>query len=228
MEHVRLFLGYDEREAVAFHACTQSLIQNCTMPLEIHPLALNTLRGYREDHKDGSNAFIYSRFLVPYLCDFNGWAIFLDGDMVVRDDIAKLWRLRDPWCAAQVVQHTYKTKYRGKYLKNRNEDYPRKNWSSVILWNCGHYSNRKLTPDYVEKASGAELHRFTWIDDNRIGALPPHWNHLTMEYSACNDAALYHFTIGLPAFSEYAGSDNAEFWWDAAEKMAAPLKLERP
>jgi lipopolysaccharide biosynthesis glycosyltransferase len=228
IEPVRIFIGYDQREAVAYHACCQSLIANSSKLLQITPLALNHLRGYHERHGDGSNAFIYSRFLIPFLCDYSGWAIYLDGDMIVRDDIAKLWRLRDPWCAVQVVQQTYKTKFAGKYLANSNVDYPRKNWSSVILWNCSHYANRKLTPDLVQDASGADLHRFTWIPDERIGALPPHWNHLVMEHDRNDYQSLYHYTIGTPCFPEYADCEHANYWWDVAAAMTMPLKLERP
>lgn len=220
---IRMFIGFDPREACAYHTCVQSLIEHSSQPLAITPLALNHLRGYSERHLDGSNAFIYSRFLVPYLCDFTGWAIFLDGDMIVNEDIVKLWALQDNWKAVQVVQHAYHTKHPVKYLGARNEDYPRKNWSSVIVWNCAHYANRKLTPDYVSAASGAELHRFTWLPNERIGSLPPQWNHLVGEYTDRDDAALYHYTIGSPCFSEYANCDSADRWWATYKSATEPV-----
>jgi len=123
---IRITIGYDSREAVAYHTFCQSVLEKCSQPLSFTPLALSTLSGYSETHQDGSNSFIYSRFLTPSLFDFQGWAIFADGDMICRDDIAKLWALRDESKAVLCVKHDYKTKARDKYLGNKNQDYPRK------------------------------------------------------------------------------------------------------
>ena len=172
MKPIPIFIGYDPREAVAYHTCANSIIRLASKPVAIIPLALNLFEDYTETHTDGSNHFIYSRFLVPHLMNFEGHAIFIDGDMIVRDDIVKLWDLREVTKDVQVVKHDYKTKMTKKYLGAKNEDYPRKNWSSVILWNCSSYPNRKLTPDFIQQSTGAELHRFTWLDDERVGELP--------------------------------------------------------
>lgn len=136
---IPIFIGYDAREAIAFHVCSNSLLRLATEPLAITPLALQNLGQYQERHADGSNQFIYSRFLIPSLMDWKGWALFIDGDMIVREDIAKLWALRDEQKAVMCVHHNYKTKASTKYLGARNENYPRKNWSSVVLWNCAHF-----------------------------------------------------------------------------------------
>lgn len=179
---IDIFIGYDPREAVAYHVCANSIIRHSSVPVCLHPLALNNLKKYYEEkHTDGSNQFIYSRFLTPLLMDFQGWAIFMDGDMLVRDDIVQLWEMRDPSKAVMVVKHSYKTRMKQKYLGAKNEDYPRKNWSSVILWNCGHEANRVLTADFVQHATGAQLHRFTWLTDDLIGELPKVWNWLPDE-----------------------------------------------
>ncbi len=221
---IRVFIGYDPREASAYHVCCQSLIEHSSRPLEIHPLALASLAAsYTEQHTDGSNAFIYSRFLVPYLCGFSGFGLFLDGDMLVRGDIAELWALRRPDRGVQVVQHDYRTAFPVKYLGAKNEDYPRKNWSSVILWNCNFFPHRKLTPDFVAKAKGSYLHRFEWLKDEQIEALPPTWNHLTMEYAPRPGAKLYHYTVGLPAFKGYDKQEGADEWFDTADRMMAPM-----
>lgn len=220
---IRIFIGYDEREPSAFHACVSSIIRNSSEPVCIHPLALNLFSGfYRERHADGSNQFIYSRFLVPFLCGWAGHAIFIDGDMIVRADIAELWRLRSHWHAAQVVKHDYKTKAAKKYLGNKNEDYPRKNWSSVILWNNGHYRNRCLVPDYVESQPGAHLHRFAWLEDERIGELPKEWNWLVTEYDKNEDAKLVHYTLGTPCFPEYGDCDYSDEWFSEYSYMTRP------
>ena len=224
IEPIRIFIGYDPREASAYHVCCQSLIERSSRPLEIHPLALNNLEAsYVEQHKDGSNAFIYSRFLVPYLCGFSGFAIFLDGDMLARGDVAELWNMRRPDRGVQVVKHDYKTAFPVKYLGAKNEDYPRKNWSSVILWNCGFFPHRKLTPDFVAKAKGSYLHRFEWLEDAQIEPLPSDWNHLTMEYAPNPAAMLYHYTLGLPAFKGYDEQEGAGEWFDTADRMMAPM-----
>lgn len=206
---IDIVVGYDEREAVAYHTFCESVIANTSVPVRFTPLVAHGIDG----KKDGSNAFIYARFLVPYLMGYKGWAIFADGDMVVNYDIAKLWELRDEQYAVQVVKHDYKTKHSTKYLGNKNEDYPRKNWSSVILWNCEHVAHRRLTPREVQGLSGNFLHRFEWLNDSEIGGLPLYWNWLAMEYPTNQYAKLIHYTIGTPCFRDYHDCDLNEYWW---------------
>ena len=110
MKPIPVFVGYDPREAIAYHVCVNSIIRNSSQPVAIVPVALNLFRDYSETHTDGSNHFIYTRFLVPYLCDFTGHAIFIDGDMIVRGDIAELWAMRNAALDVQVVKHDYKNK----------------------------------------------------------------------------------------------------------------------
>ena len=212
---IPVFIGYDHREAIAYHVCSNSIIRHSTQPVTITPLALNLLKDYKELHHDGSNNFIYSRFLIPYLMDYQGWAIFIDGDMILRDDIAKLWELRDESKAVMVVKHDYKTKLNKKYLGSTNENYQRKNWSSVILWNCNHNRHLTLTPQYVEKSTGKTLHRFEWLPDSLIGELPMEWNWLDIEYDYNEDAKLVHYTLGTSCFLDFAdakGSNYANEW----------------
>ena len=212
MKPIPIFIGYDPREAVAYHVCANSIIRHASKPVAIIPLALNLFEDYTEKHTDGSNQFIYSRFLVPHLMDYTGKAIFIDGDMIVRDDITKLWDLRDNHKDVMVVKHDYKTKMKEKYLGAKNEDYPRKNWSSVILWNCNSFPNRKLTPEFIQKSSGADLHRFTWCSDDRIGELPIEWNWLPDEYGPNPNAKLLHYTLGTPSFHDFATSPMSNEW----------------
>jgi lipopolysaccharide biosynthesis glycosyltransferase len=209
MKPIPVFVGYDPREAIAYHTCVNSIIRNSTSPVAIVPVALNLFKDYAETHTDGSNHFIYTRFLVPHLMDYQGWAIFIDGDMIVRGDIAELWDLKDYTKDVMVVKHDYKTRRTEKYLGSVNEDYPRKNWSSVILWNCNAIRNRALTPEFVQQSTGAFLHRFSWIDDDRIGELPAEWNWLDVEYEWNPLAKLVHYTLGTPCFHEFA--DQGDF-----------------
>ena len=211
-ETVKIFIGYDSREAIAFHVCVNSIIRHSSAPVSITPLALCNLRNYHELHTDGSNQFIYSRFMVPFLQGYKGWAIFMDGDMLLRSDIADLWALRDESKAVLCVHHDYKTKSSHKYLGASNQNYPRKNWSSVVLWNCGHVANQNITPEFIENATGSQLHRFTWLTDELIGEIPKVWNWLPDEFGRNDDAKLLHWTLGTPCFHEYAAAPMAEEW----------------
>ncbi len=210
---IPIFIGYDPREAVAYHVCSNSIIRHSSQPVSISPLALNILKGYEERHTDGSNHFIYSRFLVPHLMNYQGWAIFMDGDMLLRDDIVKLWEMRDDKHAVMVVKHNYKTKMTTKYLGAKNENYPCKNWSSVILWNCAHSKNKILTPEFIQKATGAQLHRFTWcVEEDDVGSLPIEWNWLPDEFGENKEAKLLHYTLGTPSFHDFATTPMGDEW----------------
>lgn len=209
---IKIFIGYDSREAVAYHVCVNSLIRHASRPMAFTPLALNNLSDYQEMHHDGSNQFIYSRFLVPHLNEYKGWALFIDGDMIVMDDISKLWDLRDESKAVMCVHHSYKTKASIKYLGSKNQDYPRKNWSSVVLWNCSHPANQVVTPKFIQESTGAQLHRFTWLDDSQIGQIPVEWNWLPDEFGVNPSAKLLHYTLGTPCFHEYADTPMGACW----------------
>ena len=212
MTPIPVFVGYDPREAIAYHTCVNSIIRHASQPVAIIPIALNLFQDYKETHTDGSNHFIYTRFLVPHLMGFKGWAIFIDGDMIIRGDIVELWNLRELDKDVMVVKHDYQTCMPVKYLGAKNEDYPRKNWSSVILWNCNSFPNRQLTPEFVQTSSGSFLHRFSWLDDDRIGDLPPEWNWLPDEYGPNLNAKLLHYTLGTPCFQEFADTPKGNEW----------------
>jgi lipopolysaccharide biosynthesis glycosyltransferase len=210
---ITVFIGYDPDEAVAFHVCANSIIRHATQPINIVPLALNLVNDYTEIHTDGSNAFTYLRFLVPHLMDYQGHAIYIDGDMVVLDNIAKLDQLFSDTFAVQVVKHNYQTSQSIKYFGAKNENYPRKNWSSVILWNCAHDANRLLTPEYVQQHTGAHLHRFTWLHDDDIGELPTEWNWLPDELGQNNQAQLLHYTLGIPCLNKSKTGLHTVEWY---------------
>ncbi len=218
-------VGFDQREAVAYHTFVQSVIDVTSVPVSITPLVLSSLQGYRESHADGSNTFIYSRFLTPAVGGYEGWAIFADGDMICKRDLSCLWALRSDAYAVLVVKHLYKTKSTRKYLGNRNEDYPRKNWSSLILWNCGHPKNRVLTPEFVMNKDGKFLHRFSWLEDSEIGELPREWNWLTTEYEDNEEANLLHFTLGTPCFKAYRDTNMATHWHAVHRRSQEGLDL---
>ena len=213
-ETIKIVIGFDQRESIAFHTFTQSIIEKSSFPVYFIPLAINALKGYKETHTDKSNDFIYSRFLSPHLNSFEGWAIFADGDMICQADIKELWDLRDESKALLVVKHDYQTKTHKKYLGNINENYPRKNWSSVILWNCAHPKHKILTPEFIASQTGKYLHRFSWLDDTDIGELPREWNWLAIEYPENKNAKLIHYTLGTPCFKEYKNTEMADIWYE--------------
>jgi len=210
---IKLVVGFDQRESIAYHVFIQSVIDNSSLPVSFFPLSLNIMKFYEETHTDKSNQFIYTRFLTPYINNFSGWAIFADGDMICQADIKELWELRDETKALQVVKHNYKTKAKKKYLGNINEDYPKKNWSSLILWNCAHEKHKILTPEFVASQTGKYLHRFSWLSENEIGELPKEWNWLAIEYPENKNAKLIHYTLGTPCFKEYQFTDMANIWY---------------
>jgi hypothetical protein len=223
-------IGYDVRESVAYHVLAQSIINRTREPVSIIPLASRMLADF-DGQKDGTNAFIYSRFLVPELCNYQGWAVYMDADMLLRADLAELWALRDESKAVMVVQHDYHTKHRRKLIGTPmecgNADYPRKNWSSMILWNCGHPMNRILTKEYVSEAPGSVLHRFSWLPDDLIGEIPKEWNWLVGEYQLSADANLVHFTYGAPCFRYYSRGDYASEWHGVKDDVNAALDNSR-
>ena len=112
----------------------------------------------------------------------------------------------------QVVQHDYKTKVTKKYWGNKNENYPRKNWSSVVIWNCGHDKHKILSPNFIQNQTGSFLHRFHWLNDDEIGSIDKKWNWLAMEYEEKKEVNLIHYTIGTPCFKEYRNKSFSSYW----------------
>ena len=175
MKPIPVFVGYDPREAIAYHVCANSIIRNSSAPVAIIPIALNLFKDY-------------------------------DGDIV------ELYEILAPGSDVAVVKHDYKTRMPIKYLGAKNEDYPRKNWSSVIVWNCASAANQQLTHEFVQGKPGSFLHRFSWISDDHIQALPAEWNWLPDEYGANPAAKLLHYTLGTPCFHEFADTPQGEEW----------------
>lgn len=219
---IRYFIGYDEREAGAFSVLSYSIQKRASQPVAITPVMLDQLEKaglyWREPNALASTDFSFSRFLVPYLCDFQGWALFSDNDMLMLDDVAKLWALRDERYAVQVVKHNHVPREETKFLGKAQTKYQKKNWSSVMLLNCARCA--KLTPEYVNTASGLELHQFKWLEgDELIGELPAKWNHLVGYDPPRKDASLVHFTIGGPYFDEYRDCEYAAEWFAERDRM---------
>jgi lipopolysaccharide biosynthesis glycosyltransferase len=219
---IRVFIGYDSREAVAFHVLSHSIHARASQPVEISPLLLSQLKGvfHRENHPLQSTEFSFSRFLVPHLSNYQGWSLFCDCDMLMLDDISKLWSLRNDQYAVQVVKHEHDPKEDKKFLGQPQSKYEKKNWSSVILFNNARC--KALIPEYVNTASGLELHQFKWLnDDSLIGELPARWNHL-VDYDPTlppEDVSFLHYTEGGPYFEDYRDCSYSDLWFVERDAM---------
>lgn len=226
---IRIFIGYDSDESVAYAVLAYSIARRAqrAVPL-IGALSLSKVQHVltRPRHPLQSNDFAFARFLVPWLCGYEGWALFMDCDMLCRGDIGELWALRDERYAVQVVKHEHAPQHDVKYLGRAQTRYARKNWSSVMLFNCARC--RALTPEYVNSASGLELHQFAWLEDGQIGTLPPEWNHLVGYYPWRPDAKLVHFTEGGPYFERYRQTDYAAEWWAEYHDMVYVTQERKP
>lgn len=214
-----IFTGFDPREAAGWHVFTQSVMEHASKPVAFHPLQRK-----HNGAPQGTNDFTFSRFLIPWMMDWKGVAIFADGcDMLCRDDIHKLEALRNPRMAVQVVKRDYETqhpiKYLGTSMEAGNGDYPRKNWASLMLINCYHMAWRAVTPETVWKMKPLELLQLRFIDDERIGELPAEVNWLADEFGRNDNALLVHFTAGIPAMTAYKETAHADEWFAARDRM---------
>lgn len=219
---IRVFIGYDHAESVAYHTLCHSINTRSSKPVSITPIMLSQLRHVhtRGREKLQSNEFSFSRFLVPYLCGYDGWAIFMDCDMLVLDDINKLWKMRDDRYAVQVVKHNHQPSEAVKYLGTIQTRYSMKNWTSVMLMNCA--KCRNLTPGYVNRANGLALHQFEWLKDKEeIGDIPVSWNYLVDYYHhlGIEKISNLHYTKGGPYFNDFTDCEFAREWILEREDM---------
>ena len=191
---LRIFIGYDSRQPISLNVLQSSLYTRSSKPLAITPLVIEQLPIKRT----GLTPFTFSRFLVPWLCDYKGWALFLDLDMVVVDDIAKMFEMADDKYGVMVSKNAIRFE-----------------WTSAMLFNCE--KCQILTPEYIEEANG--LHGISWLDEESIGSLPNDWNHLVGYDEPRDDAKLIHYTQGVPAFPETADSEHAKVWMDEHQRM---------
>lgn len=222
-EPLRVFVGYDPREDIAWRVCRQSILARASRPVAVEPISAEALRQAgvhrRKADPKASTAFTYTRFLTPWLAGYRGWALYCDCDMLALSDIARLFALADGTKAAMVVQHDHRPDETVKMDGRVQSVYPRKNWSSLVLYNAGHPANRALTPELVERETGAFLHRFQWLDDELIGALPESWNWLEgWSRPGPGLPDIVHYTRGGPWFDLDRPIEHADLW--LAEKAA--------
>ena len=216
---IHLFCGYDERESIGFAVFAHSVIARASKPVAIVPLSAMGMR-------QGTNAFTVSRFLVPYLMGFKGRAIFVDAsDMLMLGDVAELESYFHPRYAVQCVKHPdYETKHPRKYvgtgMETDNRNYPRKNWASVMLFNCDHPAWQDMTPERIGQYPMGDLLSLKFAGED-VGEIHPEWNRLVDE--GHGGGKLLHWTAGIPAFPAYANAPGADAWreeWVRMEESA--------
>ena len=214
--YLDVFIGFDERESIAYHVLADSITRHASIPVNVRPLITDDIPAFtRPRDPKQSTDFSFSRFMVPYLSDYKGVSVFMDCDMLMRADIKELMADVPERADVSVCQHDYTPTTGTKFLGAPQTPYPRKNWSSLMVFDNA--ACRKLTPYYVNRAPAADLHQLAWAKD--IGMLPLDWNWLVGEYADNPDARCWHWTIGGPWFPDYAHTAHADEWRAARDLM---------
>lgn len=228
----KVFVGYDSREDIAWQVCRHSIRRHAGDAVDVIPLRQNVLRElglYTRPHDLGaSTEFSLTRFLTPYLAGDSGWAMFCDCDFLFTTDVSSVLEGLDPSKAVYCVQHDYTPTYRVKMDGKPQAIYPRKNWSSFMIFNCAHPDVKALTPAVVNSATAAYLHRFEWVsDDSAIGALDIDWNFLEGEYRMLDTTPrVIHYTNGGPWFEQWQDCDFADLWLQERDMYLASEQAE--
>ena len=218
MSNLNIYIGYDSKEDIAYRVCKNSILKRSGTNVKIRSLKLYELIANKLYNRAidplASTEFTYSRFLVPTLNNFKGWAVFCDCDFLFFDDVEKILNNIDESKAVYCVQHDYTPKEKHKMDGQKQTIYPRKNWSSLILFNCSHSSNKRLSVDLVNSETGSFLHQFKWLKDSEIGSLDERWNWLEGWTSKHNNKKPFavHYTRGGPWFEEWQDVEFANEW----------------
>ncbi len=226
-DKARIFIGYDPKFPVQSWVFASSIERRSSIPVMFSFLNLHHLRTYTRGRERGqSNEFTFTRFLPPFLCDYRGWCLYADGDMLCRTDIADLWKQKDDYYAVQLVKHDHRPKPgEKKFLGLEQTTHPRKNWSSLMLMNCERC--RALSPEFVNGAAPDALHQFKWLADWEVGMLLPRWNHLVGVNEHDKDAGIVHWTLGGPYFNETSEVAFADEWRHERAQMLHCLQTEQ-
>ena len=206
-----IWIGYDPQFSDNLSVQLESIRQHSSdYSIKILNLAeLGHILTRPRDTKQSTDS-AFTRWLIPYLSNYTGWHLYMDSDMMVRKDLNQLWKLKDPTKSVMVVKHPNIDQVEVKFNNKQQSNYNRKNWSSLMLFNSERCS--KLTPDYVNQATGLDLHQFVWTNDELIGDLPKEWNHLVGVDQPNSDVAIVHWTLGGPWFDDYKNVEYSKEW----------------
>jgi lipopolysaccharide biosynthesis glycosyltransferase len=225
--HLTICIGYDSREPLTLAVLAHSISTRASQPVTFIPIALNHVKDvYTRTDARATTEFSLTRFLTPHIVKWESeWALFLDSDMLVQTDIYSIFDDIDVEAETDiwVCKHDYVPK-EGQKATGQQVSYPKKNWSSVMLFKPHGYSRHALTPEYVNTASPSDLHRFAWMDEYYLGSLPLEWNWLVGEYDDNPAAKNLHYTLGAPCFPGYENSPMADLWWAEYRAMMLPMK----
>ncbi len=233
-----IYIGFDPREADAFAVARESIRRRLNVPIPIHGIVLDELRKrglyYRPTQRPNgklwdeiseasmSTEFAIARFLTPILAK-EGWALFVDGDVLARANVEELFRLAEVQTdkAVVCVQHNFHPPPGVKMDGQEQTRYARKNWSSVMMFHVTHPANKALTVDLINTVPGRDLHRFCWLEDSEIGEVGPEWNWLAAYSSPAIRPKIVHFTEGTPAMRGYEDQPYADEWRAEMMRWAA-------
>jgi len=211
-----IYIGYDSREAICYDVCKKSIQINAKENFCVQPLKVQDLTDIYNREKDplAATEFAYTRFLVPYLNSYNGVALFCDCDFIFTSNVQELFDLYNDKYAVMVCKHDYTPTNTIKMDGRVQTTYPKKNWSSLMLWNCNHPKNKILTPELINKETGKFLHRFEWLEEEDIGSIPINWNWLVGWYKEPQNGKpkAIHYTEGGPWFEDYKNCEYADVW----------------
>jgi hypothetical protein len=225
MSCLTVAIGVDTREPVSFAVLVHSLITHATCPLRIIPIALSGLHHVWQPPDVGATQFSLSRWLTPWLVQYDGLVLYLDSDMLALADPVELLfhTISQPNKAVWVVQHDYTPSQDTKMWGVENKPYRRKNWSSLVLFDANRC--QQLSRAYLKEASPADLHQFNWLSDDDIGSLPKEWNVLAGEPNQTTEPPkLIHYTLGVPALKGYEDCEYSDLWWKAYREMLTPCQ----
>lgn len=227
-----IYIGFDPREAAAFAVTRRTVETNAPHPCWVQGLVLSRLQGdglytrpieWKPSAADRpimwdvvsdapmSTEHANARFLVPHLAK-SGWALFMDGDMMVRTSLSPLFDSLDPEYAVYCVKHKFEPSNTLKMDGQQQTRYARKNWTSFILFNCDHPANKRLTLEMVNVLPGRDLHRLCWLEDEEIGELDASWNFLVGHTDPEIVPDVVHFTDGVPDMHGFENVPYADEW----------------
>jgi hypothetical protein len=180
---LNIYVGYDSNMNDLEGVCKLSILKSIEESLgggkwnnylefkpEIKILDIAKLPDYNREYANQSTEFTYSRFLIPYLENYEGFSLFVDNDFIFTKTPLSMFNYLSPDDAVACIKYPHYEHDATKFDGEVNIDYPCKLWSSMMFFNNGHEDCKKLTPEVVNTWTGKQLHQFEWTD--KISEIP--------------------------------------------------------